>query len=225
MNSEGALSQNRNLPWNRKPQTSEPAVGRKMETTQESNARLAADAARRRGATIPVSKSVSNEDKLVSAAEERRQAQIEANAEGQRQNVLENIAKRAALKTVTTAARSAIAGATGGASEIAIRAYKNRTYLLIAFVVIIFIIILQIVVAYEVATTLYENKTKLAETVVEVLIDNGSCRELAGKSFGDKALGGLYDPELNDELTNCTAYIFTETDLVRKNGSRLNPAD
>lgn len=171
-----------------------------MESTQESSARLASE-------------------------QQRRQEQIEANAEGQRRSILESVARRAALKTVTTAARSAIAGATGGASEIAIRAYKNRKYILYAFIAVIVLIFLQIIVAYNVATTLYENKSKLAETVVEVLIENGSCRELAGKSFGDKALGGLYDPELNDELTNCTAYIFTETDLVRKNGSRLNPAD
>lgn len=204
MNSTSALPKNRNLPWTRKPQPSEPVPG-EMKSTEERNQILMQDAQRR--------------------AEERRQAQIEANAEGQRQNILENIARRAALKTVTTAARSAIAGATGGASEIAIRAYKNRRYILYAFIAIIALILLQIIIAYNVATTLYENKTKLAETVVEVLIENGSCRSLAGKSFGDKALGGLYDPDTKDELTNCTAYIFTETDLVRKNGSRLNPAD
>lgn len=171
-----------------------------MESTQESSARLASE-------------------------QQRRQEQIEANAEGQRRSILESVAIRSTLNTATTAARTWLSAQTLGVSEFAIRAYKNRQYILYAFIAIISLILLQIIVAYNVATTLYENKSKLAETVVEVLIENGSCRELAGKSFGDKALGGLYDPDTKDELTNCTAYIFTETDLVRKNGSRLNPAD
>lgn len=200
MNPANEASQPKSLPFGRKPKPSEPVMGRKMESTQESGLRLASE-------------------------QQRRQAQVEANAEAQRTNILTNNARKFAIQALTKSIRGGIASVTGGASEVALRAYKNRKY--VKYVVLTFFIflLLRMALAYNIASNLYENKSKLAKTIVEVLVENGSCRNLAGKSVGDKVLGGLYDPDLNSDFQNCTVYIFTETDLLRTNGSRLNPAD